>query len=184
MIINNRKNELRKHFFKIRKTIKRKKHKECIVNLRLFEFLKVQKQRTLAGYLAVKGELNIVPVTNYLREFNFNISLPYIEKKNKPLLFKNWNEDEKLEPGMFNIKVPKTNIFSKPDIILVPLLAFNNRKFRLGYGGGFYDRTILDRKKEILSIGIGFDEQESNKLPVEKYDQNLDMIITPNRLIT
>ena len=177
------KDKLRKIYLAKRKRIKKKKFKECTLNLRLFEFLKKKKKKSIAGYFSFRGELDITPSINYLKTFQFKISLPFIDKINKPLLFKEWAKNVPLETGRYNIKVPKTNIFSDPEIIIVPLLAFNNKKFRLGYGGGFYDRTIQERKHKIFSIGIGFDEQEAELLPTDIHDQSLDMVLTPSRLI-
>ena len=80
---------------------------------------------------------------------------------------------------------PDTEIKVIPNIILVPLVGFDLCKNRLGYGGGYYDRTIeyLEKKNEVLKIGVAFDEQEIVKIPNEKYDKRLDIIATPTRLI-
>ena len=73
----------------------------------------------------------------------------------------------------------------QPNIIIIPLVGFDTFKNRIGYGGGYYDRTIayLEKKNQILKLGIAFDEQETDKISVEKYDKRLDVVITPSRLI-
>ena len=80
---------------------------------------------------------------------------------------------------------PDTEIFVTPNIILVPMVGFDLYKNRIGYGGGYYDRTIehLEKKNEILKLGVAFDEQEIMKIPNEKYYKKLDIIVTPTRLI-
>jgi 5-formyltetrahydrofolate cyclo-ligase len=73
-----------------------------------------------------------------------------------------------------------------PRVLIVPLVAFDSNKNRLGYGGGYYDRTIsfLEKKGEVFKIGVGFDEQEVKNLPFYQYDKKLDVVVTPSRLIT
>lgn len=80
---------------------------------------------------------------------------------------------------------PENNHFCEPTSIIIPLLGFDINKNRLGYGGGFYDRTIefLEKKKKVLKIGVAFEEQEINTVPSMKYDKKLDLIVTPNRVI-
>ena len=91
----------------------------------------------------------------------------------------------KLLKENFNIYVPQSKKESNPDLIIVPMVAFDKSKKRLGYGGGYYDRTIekFKKNKAILTVGIAFDEQETESIPTDKYDQNLNMIITPSRII-
>ena len=91
----------------------------------------------------------------------------------------------KLVSGRYKIPTPQNDNFLLPSVLLVPLVGFDVNKNRIGYGGGFYDRTInfLKKEKNILSIGIGFDEQEFKNIPVEKNDMKLDMIITQTRII-
>ena len=127
--------------------------------------------------------MNIIHLIGHLRALDFKISLPFIYKKDKPLLFKQWGRDTSLEKGIYNIKIPKTKNYVEPDLIIVPLLAFDLKKYRLGYGGGFYDRTIIKNKKKFVSVGVAFDEQETDIIPINKYDQVLDMIITPKKII-
>ena len=117
---------------------------------------------------------------------DYNLALPFIFKKKSHLLFKNLNLDSELVFDKFKIKVPKNNCFIVPRILIVPLVAFDSNKNRLGYGGGYYDRTIsfLEKKGEVFKIGVGFDEQEVKNLPFYQYDKKLDLVVTPSRLIT
>jgi 5-formyltetrahydrofolate cyclo-ligase len=81
---------------------------------------------------------------------------------------------------------PNNEIILIPNIILIPLVGFDESKNRIGYGGGYYDRTIeyLEKKNDVLKLGVAFDEQETIKIPNGKYDKKLDIIITQTRLIT
>ena len=85
-----------------------------------------------------------------------------------------------LKIGEFGVAIPKITEFVEPDIIIVPMLAFDSRGARLGYGGGFYDRTLktLRAKKKITAVGIAFAGQEFNELPIDENDQFLDCIVT------
>ena len=87
-----------------------------------------------------------------------------------------------MKEGKFNINEPNNNLLEEPSKILVPLLAFDKNNYRLGYGGGFYDRTIayLEKRKKITTIGIGFDDQKIDDLPRMKFDKKLDLVITEN----
>jgi 5-formyltetrahydrofolate cyclo-ligase len=82
--------------------------------------------------------------------------------------------------GDFGVAIPQVKNFIDPDVVIVPMLAFDGRGARLGYGGGFYDRTLsaLRFKKKITAIGIAFSEQEVEELPIEKNDQFVDCIVT------
>ena len=87
--------------------------------------------------------------------------------------------------GKYNIMVPDNENFLIPRILIIPLVGFDLKKNRIGYGGGYYDRTIefYEKTDSIFKIGIAFDEQETKNLPIEKYDKKLDIIITPSRLV-
>ena len=129
--------------------------------------------------------MDITDSLKYLISINFEISLPQIIKRNESLVFKIWKKNTKFLKESFDINVPQSKKESNPDIIIVPMVAFDKSKNRLGYGGGYYDRTIekFKKNKDIFTIGIAFDEQETISIPVDRYDQNLNMIITPSRVI-
>ena len=87
--------------------------------------------------------------------------------------------------GKFDIMEPSNNKYIEPNILIVPLVAFDPKKNRLGYGGGFYDRTIayLEKLKKISTIGVAFEEQKINNIPLEKFDRSLDLVITQAGII-
>jgi 5-formyltetrahydrofolate cyclo-ligase len=108
-------------------------------------------------------------------------ALPVVVAKNTPLVFRQWAPGEALVLGRWNIKVPSEEAPEVvPDVLLVPLLAFDRKGFRLGYGGGFYDRTLekLRALKKVTAIGIAYAGQEVDEVPRDAYDQRLDWIMT------
>jgi len=107
--------------------------------------------------------------------------LPIVVGDNQPLIFRKWQPGDNTEPGAWNIPVPLQSAEPvEPDIMLVPLLAFDRRGFRLGYGGGFYDRTISKYRlsKAVITIGVAYAAQEIDQVPINQYDQQLDWVLT------
>ena len=115
---------------------------------------------------------------------NFNISLPVI-KKNFQMDFYKWSFSDPLKINKYGIPEPEDKNLVYPDILLVPLVAFDKNLNRLGYGGGYYDRLIekLSKKKNIIKIGLAFSIQEIEKVPTNEYDQKLDYIVTNKYII-
>jgi 5-formyltetrahydrofolate cyclo-ligase len=113
-------------------------------------------------------------------------ALPVVIAKNAPLVFRQWAPGEALVLGRWNIKVPPEEAPEVvPDVLLVPLLAFDRKGFRLGYGGGFYDRTLekLRTLKKVTAIGVAYAGQEVDAVPHEEFDQRLDWIMTEKETI-
>ena len=180
---NLEKKKLRQRFTKVRKLISDRKQKELLINQKIFNYLK-EKKRCLGAYFPTKSEVNIKPSLKKIQNNGNDISLPVVIEKNKPLVFKLWVKDQKLILGKYKIYIPDNKIIIYPNFLIVPLLAFNAQKYRLGYGGGFYDRTIsLLNKKDFFSLGVAFDEQETDIFFSEKHDAKLNAILTPTRLI-
>jgi 5-formyltetrahydrofolate cyclo-ligase len=113
-------------------------------------------------------------------------ALPVVIAKNAPLVFRQWAPGEALVLGRWNIKVPPEEAPEVvPDVLLVPLLAFDRKGFRLGYGGGFYDRTLekLRTLQRVTAIGVAYAGQEVDAVPHEEFDQRLDWIMTEKETI-
>jgi 5-formyltetrahydrofolate cyclo-ligase len=108
-------------------------------------------------------------------------ALPVVVAKNTPLVFRQWKPGDALVLGRWDIQIPSESAPEVlPDVLLVPLLAFDREGFRLGYGGGFYDRTLekLRAQKNVTAIGIAYAGQEMDEVPRDAYDQRLDWIMT------
>jgi 5-formyltetrahydrofolate cyclo-ligase len=144
-----------------------------------------KKKPSIAGYYPSNFEVNILDLLSEANKKNFKICLPVIKKDYK-IDFKYWIPNEPLYVNKYGILEPKKqNITFKPDIILVPLVAFDRNLNRIGYGKGYYDRVLkqLSSNKKTLTIGMAFSFQEANIIPTNQYDYNLDCILTDRNLI-
>ena len=178
------KSNLRKKILKIRQVSNKKNIK---INFdKILNLLKKENvtKKNIGGYYPTNFEVDILDILKKLDKKNFNISLPVI-KKNYDMNFYKWSFNEPLKINKYGIPEPDSGILIYPDVLLVPLVAFDRKLNRLGYGGGFYDRLIkkLSKKKKILKIGLALSTQEINKVPINKYDQKLDYIVTNKDII-
>ena len=133
----------------------------------------------LSGYMPIRTEISPLAA---MAEASAHgpVGVPVIKGKGLPLEFSRWEPDCPLREGPFGAMVPAVDDYFEPEILIVPLVAFDARGGRLGYGGGFYDRTLerLRARRATLAIGFAFDAQEAANLPLEATDQPLDMIVT------
>ena len=144
-----------------------------------------KKKPSIAGYYPSNFEVNILDLLSQVSKKNFKVGLPVIKKGYK-IDFKHWIPSEPLYVNKYGILEPqKQNITFKPDIILVPLVAFDRNLNRIGYGKGYYDRALkqLASNKKILTIGMAFSFQEVSIISTYQYDYNLDCILTDRNLI-
>ena len=135
---------------------------------------------SVAGYYPIGTEFDCLPLLQTLRYAGVMTGLPRMEGEDQPLRFHVWEKGQALIPGPYDIyePAPAAPTF-QPDIILVPLLAFDARGARLGYGGGFYDRTLAVHPYA-KAVGIAFDSQEVDHVPTDAHDQRLDAVLTPS----
>lgn len=140
----------------------------------------------VAGYVPFRGEVDIVPAMQSLAGHGHSLCLPVIEAADMPLYFRRWRPDEALEMGRYGIAIPPPGapVF-RPDVLLVPFVAFDRRGHRLGYGAGYYDRTItrLREEKQVLAIGVGYASQEVAAIPNSLLDERLDLVVTDKDVI-
>jgi 5-formyltetrahydrofolate cyclo-ligase len=135
----------------------------------------------VSGYLARGSEMDPAPLIEALRVRGYHIALPTVTGRNMPLVFRSYKVGDQLMPGAMNIPEPaSTAPVVEPDILLVPMLAYDSRYNRLGYGGGYYDRTLtaLRLRKSVLAIGIAYACQEVPDVPADATDARLDRIVT------
>ena len=146
--------------------------------LKKFNLLKNKK---IGGYFPINYEIDCLEILKKLEKSGHKISLPITMKRNKMDFFE-WSFKDPLLIGKIGIPEPLSKKKIYPDILLVPLVAFNKNKFRLGYGGGYYDRYIqkIKKIKKILTIGMAFSFQEVSRLPINEHDKKLDYIFTEN----
>jgi 5-formyltetrahydrofolate cyclo-ligase len=142
-----------------------------------------QPTASVSGFAPLADEFRLWPLLRRLAGEGVPLALPVIDGKGKPLLFRAWQPGDATAAGVWGIAEPthdKPGV--EPDIVLVPLLAFDAEGWRLGYGGGFYDRTLrgLRARKAIVAVGIAFDEQRVDAVPHLDYDERLDWVLTPS----
>lgn len=133
--------------------------------------------QVLAGYMPMRTEIDPLPV---MAGHGGPVVVPVILAKGQPLAFRTWTPDAVMVPGAFGAAIPETGDWLDPAVLIVPLVAYDRRGFRLGYGGGFYDRTLerLRARGPVLAIGFAYAAQVMDDLPLEPTDQPLDLIVT------
>lgn len=149
---------------------------------RLAEVLEGHGGAVLAGYWPIQTEIDPRPAM--ARHFG-PVGLPVILGPGQPLVFHRWSPGCAMIEGPYGAAVPDTTEAVVPRVLIVPMLAFDRAGFRLGYGGGFYDRTLegLRARGPVTAIGFAFAAQEIEEVPVEPTDQRLDMIVTEDEVI-
>jgi len=137
----------------------------------------------VSGFSAIGDEIDPLPLMLRLAREGYGLALPVVEGNSLPLTFRRWQPGDPLVEGCWGIREPQPSAaVVDPDVILVPLLAFDAAGHRLGYGGGFYDRTlaVARARKPALAIGLGYDCQEVPAVPRLDFDQRLDWVLTPS----
>ena len=175
------KSDIRKKILSIRK---KKIFKGSEINFK--SLLKITKKinnknKIIGGYYPFNYEVDIIRILEKFKNNNYTISLPKIKKKYQMDFFE-WSLKDPLSVNKFGIPEPVSTKILYPDILLVPVVAFDKYFNRIGYGGGFYDRYInkLKKRKKVTTIGLAFSFQEVKKIPFDKFDAKLDFIITEN----
>lgn len=138
----------------------------------------------LAGYMPIRSEINPLPAMAEAAAHG-PVGVPVIQAEAAPLLFARWEPEMPMVSGPFGARIPAEPEYFEPEILIVPLVAFDASGGRLGYGGGFYDRTLetLRARRATLAIGFAYAAQEAEGLPLEPTDQTLDMIVTETRIL-
>lgn len=138
----------------------------------------------LSGYMQIRTEIDPLPAMVEATAHG-PVCVPVIRGAGQPLVFSRWSPDIAMTDGPFGARIPAEEHLIEPEILIVPLVAFDRQGGRLGYGGGFYDRTLelLRARRATLAIGFAFAAQEADDLPLEDTDQPLDMIVTESGVI-
>lgn len=140
----------------------------------------------VAAYWPIGDELDPRPLMAALAEGGGDVALPVVAAPRLPLEFRRWRPGEAMEPGAHGTWHPAATAATVvPDVLLVPLLAFDRGGHRLGYGGGYYDRTLeaLRRQRQITAVGLAYAAQEVSEVPADHRDQRLDWIVTEKEMI-
>ena len=134
----------------------------------------------ISAYIPIRTEVSPLATMTVLHGQGKRICVPVIQGAARPLLFQEWTPECEMVDGPFGAAVPASGAILKPDLIIAPLVAFDRKCYRLGYGGGFYDRSFaaLEAERPVLGVGFAYSAQELPKAPREKTDRRLDAIVT------
>jgi 5-formyltetrahydrofolate cyclo-ligase len=132
-------------------------------------------------YWPFKGEYDVLPIARSLHARGTKLALPVVVEKGQPLVFREWRPDARLVPGIWGIPVPADGGVVEPDALIVPLVGFDQDGYRLGYGGGYYDRTLAAMRKKPLTIGVGFELAALTTIHPQPHDIPMDAIVTEAR---
>ena len=178
------KSQIRNKIIKIRK---KKFDKDFKIDLvKFISFLKIDKLnfKSIGGYYPSNYEIDDLDILDLLEKKNFKVSLPIIKKDNQ-MNFQSWSRNDPLKINKFGIPEPVSSKIFYPDILLVPLVAYDSSLNRLGYGGGYYDRYIekIEKIKQVIKIGLAFSFQKISSIPINQYDKKLDFIINEKEIL-
>ena len=176
------KKHIRKRIIKARE-IKNKNNLKVKFSLLREELKKkIFKNKIVGSYYPVNFEADTSQVMKMFKQKGYELSLPVISSK-YDMNFYTWNLNDPLYVNKYGIPEPKSKIKVIPSILLIPMVAYDKRLNRLGYGGGYYDRFLKKyEKKNILKIGLAITCQEVKKLPTNNFDKKMDYILTEKKL--
>ena len=173
------KSKIRKKILKIRKQNSSKNLKIDFKSI--FNILKKNRNigKIIGGYYPYNYEVDAIKILEKFEKKNYQISLPKI-KKNSQMDFFCWSTKDPLSINQYGIPEPTSDKVIYPNVLLVPLVAFDKYFNRIGYGGGFYDRYIkkIKKNKKIITIGLAYSFQKVKEVSINKYDIKLDFIVT------
>jgi 5,10-methenyltetrahydrofolate synthetase len=140
--------------------------------------------RVVSVYWPFRGEPDLRSWIKGLEARGAVGALPVVVHRHAPLVFRSWRRDEPLEPGVWKIPVPSHGIAVTPDIVIAPVVGFDPHCFRLGYGGGFYDRTLAALPRRTKIVGVGYEQQAIRTIYPQDHDVAMEMIVTENGIVT
>ena len=188
-ILNQKKN-LRKILTEKRNLIKKNTNLELNSEAfnQLTEQIKFNAIDCIGSFMSIRSEISTNQLNAKILDMKKKLAFPSIEKNSETLIFKKTNSLKNFKLGKFNIPEPKNdNKEIIPQLFFVPCLGFDLKGYRIGYGGGFYDKTFEKLKKLNLSfntVGFAYDDQKQDELPIEKFDYKLDFVLTEKQLYT
>lgn len=143
----------------------------------LADFLSPHRDRPMASYMAMRTEIDPMAA---MMAHQGPVGVPVILGPGQALKFREWSPGCAMVEGDFKAFIPAEGAWIDPEVVIVPLVGFDARGYRLGYGGGFYDRTLaaLRARHQVLAVGFAFAAQELPEVPIDQYDQRLDAIVT------
>jgi 5-formyltetrahydrofolate cyclo-ligase len=181
------KNTLRKHALEKRAKISRDEANAASLVLagHLLDAIPASA-RVVAGYRSIRGEIDVSGAFPELIVQGYTLCLPVVNEQ-LTLIFRSWQPGEKLDKGKFDTEIPTNSAPERvPDFIIAPLLAFDGKGHRLGYGAGYYDRTIAELRKtnpKLRVIGAAYESQRVDSIPADGYDEKMDAVVTEKGVV-
>ena len=185
-----KKKNLRKILTEKRNLIKKNTNLEFNIEAfnQLTEQIKFNAIDCIGSFMSIRSEISTNQLNTTILKMKKKLAFPTIEKNSETLSFKTTNSFKSFKLGKFNIPEPKVdNEEIIPQLFFVPCLGFDVKGYRIGYGGGFYDKTFEKLNKLNLlfyTVGFAYDDQKQNELPIEKFDYKLDFVLTEKQLYT
>ncbi len=183
--ISKLKAEARKSAFAIRKSAHAQGLDEAANRNLLGQLALYRDSKVISAYMPIRTEVSPLSTMTILHGQGKRICVPVIQGNEKPLLFREWTPDVMMVDGPFGAAVPENGAFLEPDVLITPLLAFDLECYRLGYGGGFYDRSFeqLGQQKQVIGLGFAYSAQRVAQVPRNATDHQLDAIVTETSVI-
>jgi len=153
------------------------------VRAQVFALLDGQLPRSLGLYWPIQGEMNFIPLADAVLAAGGRVGLPVVVRKAAPVEFWSWRRGERLVRGAWDIPVPKRRDIVEPELCIVPLVGFDRQGYRLGYGAGFYDRTLAAATPRPRTIGVGFASAQLDSIHPQPHDVPMDVIVTDGGII-
>ncbi|MCB1387352.1 MAG: 5-formyltetrahydrofolate cyclo-ligase [Nitratireductor sp.] len=139
--------------------------------------------RTISFYWPFRGEPDLRPLMEQMSQAGAVCALPIVTAKGQPLIFRSWRQGEELERGIWNIPIPAKGEIVTPDIVISPVVGFDPQCFRLGYGGGFFDRTLAAMRAKPRVFGVGYGSQAIPTIYPQPHDIPMDCIVTESGVL-
>jgi 5-formyltetrahydrofolate cyclo-ligase len=153
------------------------------VRAHVFDLLGGQLPRSLGLYWPIQGEMNFIPLADAVLAAGGRVGLPVVVQKAAPVEFWSWRRGERLVRGAWDIPVPKHRDLVAPELCIVPLVGFDAEGYRLGYGAGFYDRTLAAAVPRPRTIAVGFASAQLDTIHPQPHDIRMDVIVTENGIL-
>lgn len=186
MDIQNLKQACREAGFATRKIAHTRDHDKA-ANAQLTAFLKAQDpDLVISAYMPIRTEVSPMPTMKRMAARGRKLCVPVVMEMEQPLEFHQWTPETEMVGGVFGAYIPKHGIKLIPDIVITPLLAFDAHGYRMGYGGGFYDRSFeqISALKDVQAVGFAYSDQEVLLVPREETDFPLNAVITEKGILT
>ena len=184
------KKKLRKILTKKRSLIKKNSKKEFSLQFfnKLIESINFDEIKYVASFISIRSEISTNQLNEKIIELKKTLSFPVIQKNSQELIFKKFLSNENFKLGKYDIPEPiSENKEILPQLFFVPCLGFDLNGYRVGYGGGFYDKTFVKFKRlnlKFYTVGFSFDDQKQKEIPRENFDYKLDFVLTEKQLYT